>query len=177
MLAELSPYFQQQAKAKHVRASIAKDEVKALQHALRGKHGVDVQEEDIQRVYHLMYKQNFLDKALKSASYCQSKFGFREEACDACNSLHCSDVVLFWRLHNMLRATVNMLRLEGMEYKTEIQEDIRRVLNEIDEDPELKQRLINGRRVKLAEEIEVLRLLQSKLDEFTRQMKKEGKLR
>ena len=40
MLAELSPYFQQQAKAKHVRASIAKDEVKALQHALRGKHGV-----------------------------------------------------------------------------------------------------------------------------------------
>ncbi|EGD78794.1 hypothetical protein PTSG_01770 [Salpingoeca rosetta] len=175
MIAELSPYFQQSSKTGGVRAGITDEEDKALQHSLKREHGVDATEGhvyDITRVYHLLYKQHFLDTALRSAAYCQSKFGYKENACQACNSLHCTDVLLFWRLHNMLRATVNMLRLE-----TEIQEDIRRVLNEIDEDPQLKQRLINGKRVTLAEEIEVLRLLQAKLDEFTRQMKKEGKLR
>lgn len=45
------------------------------------------------------------------------------------------------------------------------------------QDMEAKTRLITGKRVTLAEEIEVLRHLQSKLDAFTKQLKKEGKLR
>jgi optic atrophy protein 1 len=86
-------------------------------------------------------------------------------------------VLLFWRLHNMLDATVNMLRLEAMDYKRELQEDIRDVLNRISIDEDAKIRLISGKRVVLAEEIEVLRHLQSKLEQFTKQLKKEGKLR
>ena len=77
----------------------------------------------------------------------------------------------------MLDATVNMLRLEAMDYKRELQEDIRDVLNRISIDEEAKIRLISGKRVVLAEEIEVLRHLQSKLEQFTKQLKKEGKLR
>eukprot|EP00043_Microstomoeca_roanoka_P015343 m.153701 g.153701 ORF g.153701 m.153701 type:complete len:1019 (+) comp16240_c11_seq1:115-3171(+) len=174
IIAELSTYFAQPGAAK---GAVPTEEVRALQHSLKRKYGVDVSDDQIMETYHLLYKQHFLDQALKSAAYCQSKFGYREDACTPCNDLHCADVLLFWRLHNMLRATVNMLRLEAMDYKTEIQEAIRRVLNEIDENSEKKQNLIGGKRVKLAEEIEVLRLLQTKLDDFTRQMKKEGKLR
>lgn len=77
----------------------------------------------------------------------------------------------------MLDATVNMLRLEAMDYKRELQEDIRDVLNRISIDEDAKIRLISGKRVVLAEEIEVLRHLQSKLEQFTKQLKKEGKLR
>ena len=161
----------------------------------------------------LLFKREFLDRALKSAAYCKSKFGYDAAStldgnagrraviecgrdarcicvvprqlsacplsteCRPCNSLQCADVLLFWRLHNMLDATVNMLRLEAMDYKRELQEDIRDVLNRISIDEEAKIRLISGKRVVLAEEIEVLRHLQSKLEQFTKQLKKEGKLR
>lgn len=111
----------------------------------------------------LLFRTAFLDRALKSAAYCRSKFGFDSGrtshlcrvagqqyffpspdllifffcasvaliGCKPCNNLQCADVLLFGRLHNMLDATVQMLRLEAMDYKRELQEDIRDVLNRI----------------------------------------------
>eukprot|EP00049_Salpingoeca_infusionum_P012940 m.240629 g.240629 ORF g.240629 m.240629 type:complete len:159 (+) comp15311_c0_seq27:2775-3251(+) len=136
-----------------------------------------VHSDEIQHIYHLIFKRTFLDSSLQSAGYCKTKFGDPADRCDSMNSLGCSDVLLFWRLQNMLESTVRMLRLESMEYKQELQEATRRVLQDIEETPERKQALISGPRVALAEEIEVLRLLQNKMDQFMKQLKREGKYR
>eukprot|EP00055_Hartaetosiga_balthica_P016779 m.107749 g.107749 ORF g.107749 m.107749 type:complete len:963 (+) comp9180_c0_seq1:308-3196(+) len=176
IMKEVEPAFS----SKHAKASatLSPDDTQAVQLSVRRKHGLIVDEDVISSTYHLMYKRTFLDSALKSSNYCKTRFNSPEASCKGtANGLHCSDVVLFWRLHNMIRATVNMLRLEAMDYKTEIQEDIRKVLNTIDVDPEKKRELIKGKRVHLSEEIEVLRLLQGKVDDFVKQMKKEGRMR
>lgn len=171
---ELSTYFKAN---ESMRSGLNTEEIRAIQHSLKRKHRVTMEPEAITDTYSLLFKREFLDRALKSAAYCKSKFGYDAAKCRPCNSLQCADVLLFWRLHNMLDATVNMLRLEAMDYKRELQEDIRDVLNRISIDEEAKIRLISGKRVVLAEEIEVLRHLQSKLEQFTKQLKKEGKLR
>eukprot|EP00056_Hartaetosiga_gracilis_P019475 m.14367 g.14367 ORF g.14367 m.14367 type:complete len:967 (-) comp7723_c0_seq1:93-2993(-) len=172
---ELEPVFS--SKHNKISAALSQEEVHSIQLAVRRKHGLVVDESVISSTFHLMYKRAFLDGALRSSVYCKTKFNTPEASCKAGNGLHCADVVLFWRLHNMIRATVNMLRLEAMDYKTEIQEDIRKVLNGIDSDSEKKRELIKGKRVSLSEEIEVLRLLQGKVDQFVKQMKKEGRMR
>eukprot|EP00730_Choanoeca_flexa_P018456 TRINITY_DN8975_c0_g1_i3.p1 TRINITY_DN8975_c0_g1~~TRINITY_DN8975_c0_g1_i3.p1 ORF type:complete len:948 (+),score=268.23 TRINITY_DN8975_c0_g1_i3:156-2999(+) len=172
--AELQPYFTARSEDRH---GLNTEELRAIELSLKRKYRLAVEPESIQDTFDLLFRQHFLQKALASASYCRSKFNCESKVCNPPNGLGCYDVMLFWRLNNMLEATVNMLRLEAMEYKRELQERIRDSLNDISADTEAKTNLISGKRVTLAEEIEVLRHLQSKLDAFTKQLKKEGKLR
>eukprot|EP00045_Choanoeca_perplexa_P013108 m.146441 g.146441 ORF g.146441 m.146441 type:complete len:950 (-) comp16240_c0_seq2:591-3440(-) len=172
--AELQPYFTAKSEDRH---GLNSEELRAIELSLKRKYRLTVEPESIQETFDLLFRQSFLQKALASASYCRSKFNCEAKVCNPPNALGCYDVMLFWRLNNMLEATVNMLRLEAMEYKRELQEKIRDSLNDISVDTDAKTRLISGKRVTLAEEIEVLRHLQSKLDAFTKQLKKEGKLR
>lgn len=167
--------------ASGLRASLTDDEVQSVVLSIKRAHKVDVDEEAVRSMYQTMYKASFLDRSLKSAAYCQSKFGAVDAAAgegggsSPANGLRCSDVLLFWRVHNMLSATGNMLRLEAMSYKKDLEEEARDVLNNIAGDRAAKQRLIVGRRVTLAEEIEVLRHIQAKLEQFVKLQRKEGR--
>ena len=70
------------------------------------------------------------------------------------NDLDCNDVVLFWRIQQMLRVTANALRQQVMNREAgRLEREIKMVLEEFAEDPEKKEKLLTGRRVQIAEEL------------------------
>ena len=70
------------------------------------------------------------------------------------NDLDCNDVVLFWRIQQMLRVTANALRQQVMNREARrLEREIKEVLEEFAQDPEKKEKLLTGRRVHIAEEL------------------------
>ena len=100
-------------------------------------------------------------------------------------------MLMFWRIHNMLLATSNILRLEasaqfgsqatptdcvlqGMQAKKDLETHVRDVLDEINRDPSRKQEVMSNAQIALSEEIEVLRHIQAKMAEFKKKVAEEG---
>merc|ERR1711935_1094296 len=152
------------------------EDVKALQHTLERKRGQVVTIDFIHETYQMLYKQHFLDMSIQSAMHCKNRFGYSAEENTPVNCLQCNDVMLFWRINKMLASTGNILRLEAMEFKKHVEETVRITLDETLENHENKRDLISGERVTLAEEIEVIRLMQTKLEAFIHAMEDECKV-
>ena len=90
--------------------------------------------------------------------------------------LDCGDVVLFWRIQQMLKVTANALRQQIMNREARrLEKEIKEVLEEMSGDEEAKTRLLTGRRVMLAEELKKVRQIQEKLEEFIKALN-EGRL-
>eukprot|EP00050_Salpingoeca_kvevrii_P006276 m.288416 g.288416 ORF g.288416 m.288416 type:complete len:946 (+) comp11961_c0_seq1:182-3019(+) len=168
---ELQSYFSQKELSK---SWLDEPEVQAACQNIKRRFKMDVDPDFVQNNYRLLYRAHFLDNALSSAAYCQSRFGLAARDNKPCNKLQCADVYLFWRLHNMLDATGKILRIEATEYKKDIEDEVRDVLDRLSVDDDAKIELLTGRRVALAEEIEILRHIQSKLDSFVKMLRKEG---
>lgn len=68
--------------------------------------------------------------------------------------MECNDVVLFWRIQQMLKVTANALRQQIMNREARrLDKEIKEVLEDYSQDNEMKQKLLTGRRVTLAEEL------------------------
>lgn len=68
--------------------------------------------------------------------------------------MECNDVVLFWRIQQMLKVTANALRQQIMNREARrLDKEIKEVLEDYSQDSEIKEKLLIGRRVTLAEEL------------------------
>lgn len=68
--------------------------------------------------------------------------------------MECNDVVLFWRIQQMLKVTANALRQQIMNREARrLEREIKDVLEDYSQDNKIKKELLTGRRVKLAEEL------------------------
>jgi len=68
--------------------------------------------------------------------------------------MECNDVVLFWRIQQMLKVTANALRQQIMNREARrLDKEIKEVLEDYSQDNEIKATLLTGRRVTLAEEL------------------------
>lgn len=68
--------------------------------------------------------------------------------------MECNDVVLFWRIQQMLKVTANALRQQIMNREARrLDKEIKEVLEDYSQDNEIKGKLLTGRRVILAEEL------------------------
>ena len=68
--------------------------------------------------------------------------------------MECNDVVLFWRIQQVLKVTANALRQQIMNREARrLDKEIKEVLEDYSQDNEIKQKLLTGRRVTLAEEL------------------------
>ena len=68
--------------------------------------------------------------------------------------LDCNDIVLFWRIQQMLKVTANALRQQVMNREARrLEREIKDVLEEFSQDPDKKEKLLTGRRVHIAEEL------------------------
>ncbi|XP_075572144.1 dynamin-like GTPase OPA1, mitochondrial isoform X6 [Pelecanus crispus] len=76
-------------------------------------------------------------------------------AVDPC-LLECNDIVLFWRIQRMLAITANTLRqqLTNTEVRR-LEKNVKEVLEDFAEDNEKKVKLLTGKRVQLAEDLNV----------------------
>lgn len=79
----------------------------------------------------------------------------------------CDDVVLFWRIGQMIRCTANTLRQQIVNREARrLEQRVKEVLEDWSVDSEKKRTLLTGRRVTLAEELKRVRNIQEKLEEF-----------
>ena len=95
--------------------------------------GIDVDNEFIRQTWHPVYRRHFLRKSLSRAYDCRKGFYMyhqglecevRTHLCVSIQSvslhdfffqqLDCNDVVLFWRIQQMLKVTANALRQQIM---------------------------------------------------------------
>lgn len=70
--------------------------------------------------------------------------------------VNCSDVVLFWRIQQVLKVTSNALRQQIINREAKrLDKEIKSVLDEFSDDDDKKVQLLSGKRVALAEELSI----------------------
>lgn len=68
--------------------------------------------------------------------------------------VNCSDIVLFWRIQQVLKVTANALRQQIINREARrLDKEIKQVLDDLSEDEGQKEHLLVGKRVQLAEEL------------------------
>ncbi|CAK1549158.1 unnamed protein product [Leptosia nina] len=153
------------------RPSLTYDEVVAVRDNLR-RRGVEVDNEYIRQTWKPIYLKHFLNRALSRARDCRKSFYLYTQQNGT--GKECCEVVMFWRVQSALRTTANALRQQiGNREAGRLDRELREVLDEMSSDPELKKKLLSGRRVELAEELKRVRQVQEKLEEFIEALNKE----
>ncbi|XP_076652517.1 opa1 mitochondrial dynamin like GTPase isoform X2 [Halictus rubicundus] len=151
--------------------TLTQDELTVIRRNLQA-NGIEVDHEFIRETWHPIYRRYFLQQSLNKAYDCRKGFymyhtGHEEE-------MECNDVVLFWRIQQMLKVTANALRQQIMNREARrLHKEIKEVLEDYSQDSEIKEKLLTGRRVTLAEELKRVRQIQEKLEEFIQALNKE----
>ncbi|XP_071543509.1 dynamin-like GTPase OPA1, mitochondrial isoform X7 [Panulirus ornatus] len=129
--------------------------------------GVDVDNEFVRETWHPVYRRHFLRRALAKAYDCRKAFYAYHQGLEGELGVECNDIVLFWRIQQMIKITANALRQQVMNREARrLEKEIKEVLEEYGCDREKKEQLLTGRRVMLAEELKRVRQIQEKLEEF-----------
>ena len=135
--------------------------------------GIDeVDNEIIRETWHPVYRKHFLQTAVAQCHECRKGYYMYNQGLD--NDLDCNDVVLFWRIQQMLRVTANALRQQVMNREARrLESEIKAVLEDYSQDPDKKEKLLTGRRVTIAEELKRVRQIQERLEEFIKALNTE----
>ncbi|XP_054272959.1 dynamin-like 120 kDa protein, mitochondrial isoform X2 [Macrosteles quadrilineatus] len=148
---------------------LTQDEVTTIRENLQ-RSGVTVDAEFIRDVWHPVYRRHFLKQSLARAYDCRRAFYLYHEGLET----ECNDVVLFWRIDQVLKVTANALRQQVMNREAQrLEKEIKQVLEEFSQNSEIKEKLLTGRRVTLAEELKRVKRIQEKLEEFIQALNKE----
>ncbi|XP_012523904.1 dynamin-like 120 kDa protein, mitochondrial isoform X7 [Monomorium pharaonis] len=156
--------------------TLTHDELTAVRKNLQ-RNGLEVDNEFIRETWHPVYRRFFLQQSLARAYDCRKGYylyhtGHENES--RCFQMECNDVVLFWRIQQMLKVTANALRQQIMNREARrLDKEIKEVLEDYSQDNEVKEKLLTGRRVTLAEELKRVRQIQEKLEEFIQALNKE----
>ncbi|XP_052747919.1 dynamin-like 120 kDa protein, mitochondrial isoform X2 [Galleria mellonella] len=152
------------------RPTLTYDEVVAVRDNLRRK-GIEVDNDYIRELWKPVYLKHFLQKAQTRARDCKKSFYLYSQQN---GNGECCEVVMFWRVQQTLRTTAAALRQQiGNREAARLDRDLREVLDEMASDPEIKKKLLSGRRVELAEELKRVRQVQERLEEFIEALNKE----
>ncbi|GLH01491.1 Dynamin-like 120 kDa protein, mitochondrial [Gryllus bimaculatus] len=144
--------------------SLSYDEITTVRKNLQ-RSGVEIDNEFIRETWHPVYRRHFLKQSLARCYDCRKAFYLYHQGHES--EVDCADVVLFWRLQQVLRVTSNALRQQVMNREARrLDKEIKEVLEDYSQDNEKKVRLLTGRRVILAEELKRVRQIQEKLEEF-----------
>eukprot|EP00096_Caligus_rogercresseyi_P008545 TRINITY_DN2751_c0_g1_i4.p1 TRINITY_DN2751_c0_g1~~TRINITY_DN2751_c0_g1_i4.p1 ORF type:complete len:737 (+),score=240.97 TRINITY_DN2751_c0_g1_i4:254-2212(+) len=146
------------------RGDLSDEEISTVQRNLLGS-GIKANPEAIKDIWRPLYRKNLLEKALQRCRDC--KKGFFAYSKGISTDYDCSDIVLFWRVQQMLKITANSLRQQVINRESKrFEKEIKEVLEEFSRSPERKKTLLTGRRVTLAEDLKRIRQIQEKLESF-----------
>ncbi|KAH0944504.1 hypothetical protein HN011_001053 [Eciton burchellii] len=158
------------ADKKHV-PTLTHDELTTVRKNLQ-RNGLEIDNEFIRETWHPVYRRFFLQQSLARAYDCRKGYFLYHTGHE--NEMECNDVVLFWRIQQMLKVTSNALRQQIMNREARrLDKEIKEVLEDYSQDNEMKEKLLTGRRVTLAEELKRVRQIQEKLEEFIQALNKE----
>ncbi|KAL0106428.1 hypothetical protein PUN28_016267 [Cardiocondyla obscurior] len=158
------------ADKKHI-PTLTHDELTAVRKNLQ-RNGLEIDNEFIREIWHPVYRRFFLQQSLARAYDCRKGYYLYHTGHE--NEMECNDVVLFWRIQQMLKVTANALRQQIMNREARrLDKEIKEVLEDYSQNNEIKEILLTGRRVTLAEELKRVRQIQEKLEEFIQALNKE----
>ncbi|XP_052869147.1 dynamin-like 120 kDa protein, mitochondrial isoform X2 [Anopheles cruzii] len=150
--------------AKHS-PTLSYDELTTVRKNLQ-RGNVEVETDYIRETWYPIYRRHFLKQALNRAYDCRKAYYLYSQQGSSCE-INCSDVVLFWRIQQVIKVTANALRQQVINREARrLDKEIKEVLDEYGEDDDKKQQLLTGKRVQLAEELIRVRQIQEKLEEF-----------
>ncbi|XP_034942377.1 dynamin-like 120 kDa protein, mitochondrial isoform X2 [Chelonus insularis] len=151
--------------------TLTQDELTTIRKNLQ-RNGFEVDDDWIKTTWHPVYRRFFLQQSLARAYDCKKAFYMYHNGHES--ETECNDVVLFWRIQQMLKVTSKALRQQIMNREARrLDKEIKEVLEDYSQDSQIKQKLLTGRRVELAEELKRVRQIQEKLEEFIQALNKE----
>ncbi|XP_055593264.1 dynamin-like 120 kDa protein, mitochondrial isoform X2 [Uranotaenia lowii] len=134
---------------------------------------IEVETDYIRETWYPIYRRHFLKQALNRAYDCRKAYYLYSQQGAECD-VNCSDVVLFWRIQQVIKITANALRQQVINREARrLDKEIKEVLDEYGEDDDKKEQLLTGKRVTLAEELIKVRHIQEKLEEFINALNQE----
>ncbi|XP_055627530.1 dynamin-like 120 kDa protein, mitochondrial isoform X2 [Toxorhynchites rutilus septentrionalis] len=152
--------------------TLSYDELTTVRKNLQ-RNNVEVETDYIRETWYPIYRRHFLQQALHRAYDCRKAYFLYAQQGAECH-VNCSDVVLFWRIQQVIKVTANALRQQVINREARrLDKEIKEVLDEYGEDDEKKQQLLTGKRVTLAEELIRVRHIQEKLEEFINALNQE----
>ncbi|XP_055532232.1 dynamin-like 120 kDa protein, mitochondrial isoform X1 [Wyeomyia smithii] len=152
--------------------TLSYDELTTVRKNLQ-RGNVEVETDYIRETWYPIYRRHFLKQALNQAYDCRKAYYLYTQQGSECE-VNCSDVVLFWRIQQVLKVTANALRQQVINREARrLDKEIKEVLDEYGEDDDKKQQLLTGKRVTLAEELIRVRHIQEKLEEFINALNQE----
>jgi len=154
--------------------SLSNEEITVVRKNLEAQN-VEVDSDSIKQVWFLLFRQQFLRTSLERAASCRGGFqAYQRTGTTEGTLAQCNDVILFWRLHRMMKATANTLRQYIMNVESRrLEIEIKDALDDFGADDDKKETLLTGRRVTLAEEIRKVRQIQDKLHAFIEALNQE----
>ncbi|KAK2585398.1 hypothetical protein KPH14_010072 [Odynerus spinipes] len=151
--------------------TLSQDELTTVRKNLQ-RNSFEVDNEFIRETWHPVYRRFFLQQSLARAYDCRKGYYLYHTGHE--NEMECNDVVLFWRIQQVLKVTSNALRQQIINREARrLDKEIKEVLEDYSQDNEIKMNLLTGRRVTLAEELKRVRQIQEKLEEFIQALNKE----
>eukprot|EP00123_Amoebidium_parasiticum_P016511 comp23471_c0_seq1/m.39216 comp23471_c0_seq1/g.39216 ORF comp23471_c0_seq1/g.39216 comp23471_c0_seq1/m.39216 type:complete len:888 (-) comp23471_c0_seq1:214-2877(-) len=157
--------------ADKVKPQLDYDDLVTVRNNVRKSRGMDITDDQIREVYEAMYMDDFLKRSAQSAAYCRPMYQVPEHRLGKVpNNLGCQDIVLFWRVQEMLRSTSRVMRQQVMSHRVRLEEEVKQELEGLGQSESAKQELLTGERVALAEQIEGARTVYHRLTAFARQL-------
>ncbi|KAF6208887.1 hypothetical protein GE061_014629 [Apolygus lucorum] len=155
--------------------TLTADELTAVRKNLQRAGFGEPSSEMILDTWPTIYAKHFISKSMLRAYGCRRGYYLYHHNQE---EIECQDVVLFWRLEQMLKVTATALRQQVMNREARrLDKIIKQVLEDFSQDQELKIKLLQGRRVTLAEDLKRVRQIQEKLEEFIQALNKEKSAR
>lgn len=104
----------------------------------------------------IAFFRHFLKHALSRAyDFRKAYYLYSQQGAD-CDE-NCGDIVLFWRIQQVIKVTANALRQQIINREARrLDKEIKMVLDEISDDDDRKVQLLVGKRVTLAEELSTI---------------------
>ncbi|XP_025836270.1 dynamin-like 120 kDa protein, mitochondrial [Agrilus planipennis] len=132
--------------------ALSYDELTTIRKNLQ-RSNVEVDSDFIREVWEPVYRKHFLNQAINKAYDCRRSFFMYHQGLET----ECGDVVLFHRIQQMMKVTSNALRQQIMNREARrLDKEIKDVLDDYSQNQQIKEKLLTGRRVTLAEELSML---------------------
>lgn len=132
--------------------SLSYDELTTIRKNLQ-RSNVEVEPEFIREVWYPVYRKHFLNSALSRAYNGKKAYYLYTTQGTDC-PVDCSDIILFWRIQQMVKVTATALRQQVINREAKrLDKEIKEVLDEFGDDEDKKTVLLASKRVALAEEI------------------------
>ncbi|GAB0087005.1 Dynamin [Sergentomyia squamirostris] len=155
--------------------TLSYDELTTVRKNLQ-RNGLEVDTEYIRETWYPVYRRHFLQRSLLRAyDGRKAYYVYVTQSRDRADcTLNVNDIILFWRIQQVMKVTTNALRQQVINREARrLDKEIKSVLDEFCDDEDKKQQLLTGKRVSLAEELIRVRKIQEKLEEFINALNKE----